>query len=75
MADKGGPDPKLLQLKLKMGISNLQTTVFRNEMEIVESEGRITNAKNNIKSSSKAIEEAAENLAKSIQEHGDLTNG
>ena len=75
MADKGGPDPKLLQLKLKMGISNLQTTVFRNEMEIVESEGRITNAKNNIKASSKAMDESTENLAKSIQEHGDLTNG
>ncbi len=75
MADKGGPDQKLLQLKLKMGISNLRTTILRNEMEIAESEGRISTAKNNMKSSSKAMEETEENLAKSIQDHGDLTNG
>lgn len=75
MADGPGPNWKIEQMKLKVGMQDLNTRLLRLKLAIAESEGRIENDKNNIKATEKAIEEARKNFAALVKEHGDLTEG
>jgi len=74
MADVG-PNWKAEQLKLYIGVKDLETKLIRSELEIVEAENKVKIAKNNIKAAHEAIADGKERLAALIKEHGDLIKG
>lgn len=75
MADVGGPNWKVEQLKLHIGIQDLTTRLIRSQLEITEAEHRIAISEDNIKATHKAIADGQKRLRELIKEHGDLVNG
>lgn len=71
MADVG-PNWKAEQLKLKIGIGDLEVRLIRSDLEIVEAENKIKIAKVNKKATEEAIEDGKARLAALIKEHGNL---